>query len=54
MEAKGGNASGWVSKTTDLLVCGEPGSSNFLKTQELGIRIVTPEEPTQRIEDGVA
>jgi DNA ligase (NAD+) len=47
IEAKGGKASGSVSKTTDLLVCGEPGSSKFLKAQELGIRIVTPDEFAQ-------
>lgn len=52
IEAKGGKASGSVSKSTDLLVCGEPGSSKFLKAQELGIRIVTPEEFAQMVEDG--
>ncbi|ACL42306.1 DNA ligase, NAD-dependent (plasmid) [Pseudarthrobacter chlorophenolicus A6] len=52
IEAKGGKASGSVSKTTDLLVCGEPGSSKFLKAQELGIRIVTPDEFAQMVEDG--
>jgi DNA ligase (NAD+) len=52
IEAKGGKASGSVSKTTDLLVCAEPGSSKFLKAQELGIRIVTPDEFAQMIEDG--
>jgi DNA ligase (NAD+) len=42
IEANGGKASGSVSKTTDLLVCGEPGSTKWNKAQELGIRIVTP------------
>lgn len=54
IEANGGKASGSVSKTTDLLVCGEPGSSKFLKAQEFGIRIVTPEEFAQMLEDGEA
>jgi DNA ligase (NAD+) len=52
IEAEGGKASGSVSKTTDLLVCGEPGSSKFIKAQELGVKIVTPEEFAQMIEDG--
>lgn len=52
IEAKGGKASGSVSKSTDLLVCGEPGSSKFLKAQELGIKIVTPEEFAKMVEDG--
>jgi DNA ligase (NAD+) len=44
IEANGGQASGSVSKTTDLLVCGEPGSSKFVKAEALGVRIVTPTE----------
>ncbi|MCC3301519.1 NAD-dependent DNA ligase LigA [Arthrobacter sp. zg-Y895] len=44
IEANGGRAAGSVSKTTSLLVCAEPGSSKFLRAQELGIRIVTPDE----------
>lgn len=54
IEANGGRASGSVSKTTDLLVCGEPGSTKWNKAQELGIRIVTPEEFAQMLEDGEA
>lgn len=44
IEAHGGKASGSVSKSTNLLVCGEPGSSKHTKATELGIRIVTPSE----------
>ncbi|KQO98781.1 NAD-dependent DNA ligase LigA [Leifsonia sp. Leaf264] len=44
IEANGGRASGSVSKTTSLLVCGEPGSSKYTKAVALGVPIVTPEE----------
>ncbi|MFC4225434.1 NAD-dependent DNA ligase LigA [Lysinibacter cavernae] len=44
IERFGGKSSGSVSKNTDLLVCGEPGSSKWQKAVDLGIRIVTPEE----------
>lgn len=44
IEAHGGKASGSVSKSTSLLVCGEQGSSKWVKANELGIRIVTPTE----------
>jgi DNA ligase (NAD+) len=44
IEANGGQASGSVSSSTSLLVCAEEGSSKFVKAQQLGIRIVTPEE----------
>lgn len=54
IEANGGKASGSVSKTTDLLVCSEEGSSKFLKAQELGVRIVTPAEFAKMLEDGEA
>ena len=54
IEANGGKASGSVSKSTDLLVCGEEGSSKWLKAKELGIRIVTPEEFARMLEDGEA
>ncbi|MGK3708756.1 NAD-dependent DNA ligase LigA [Arthrobacter sp. IK3] len=54
IEANGGRAAGSVSKSTSLLVCGEPGSSKFLKAQELGIRIVTPDEFARMLEDGEA
>jgi DNA ligase (NAD+) len=36
--------SGSVSKNTSLLVCGEEGSSKYVKAESLGVRIVTPEE----------
>lgn len=44
IDAAGGKSSGSVSARTSLLVCGEPGSSKYLKAVELGVRIVTPEE----------
>ena len=44
IEAHGGKASGSVSKSTTLLVCGEPGSSKYVKAQDLGVRIVSPSE----------
>jgi DNA ligase (NAD+) len=44
IEAHGGKASGSVSKSTNLLVCGEAGSSKWVRAQELGIPIVTPTE----------
>jgi DNA ligase (NAD+) len=44
IEAMGGKSSGSVSKATSLLVCGEPGSSKWAKANDLGVRIVTPEE----------
>jgi DNA ligase (NAD+) len=44
IEANGGQASGSVSSSTNLLVCGEPGSSKWTKAQSLGVKIVTPEE----------
>ncbi len=44
IESKGGKASGSVSKATSLLVCGEVGSSKYVKAESLGVRIVTPEE----------
>jgi len=44
IEAHGGKASGSVSKSTSLLVCGEQGSSKWVKANDLGIRIVTPTE----------
>jgi DNA ligase (NAD+) len=43
IEANRGHASGSVSSSTSLLVCAEEGSSKFVKAQQLGIRIVTPE-----------
>lgn len=44
IEANGGKASGSVSKNTSLLVCGEPGSSKYVKAESLGVKIVTPDE----------
>ena len=44
IESNGGQASGSVSSSTSLLVCGEEGSSKWTKAKSLGIRIVTPEE----------
>ncbi len=44
IENNGGKASGSVSAKTNLLVCGEPGSSKYVKAEALGVRIVTPEE----------
>lgn len=44
IDAAGGKSSGSVSARTSLLVCGEPGSSKYVKAVELGVRIVTPEE----------
>lgn len=44
IERFGGTASGSVSKKTALLVCGEPGSSKYVKAESLGVKIVTPEE----------
>ncbi|UWX95683.1 NAD-dependent DNA ligase LigA [Arthrobacter zhaoxinii] len=52
IEANGGRAAGSVSSSTSLLVCAEPGSSKFLKAQQLGIRIVTPDEFAQMLDDG--
>jgi DNA ligase (NAD+) len=44
IEANGGQASGSVSGSTSLLVCGEEGSSKWMKAKSLGVKIVTPEE----------
>ena len=44
IEANGGKSSGSVSKSTSLLVCGETGSSKWVKANELGVTIVTPDE----------
>lgn len=49
IERNGGKASGSVSQKTSLLVCGEEGSSKFIKAQALGVRIVSPEEFAQMI-----
>ena len=44
IERCGGKASGSVSARTSLLVCGEAGSSKYVKATELGVQIVSPEE----------
>lgn len=44
IETLGGKSSGSVSKTTDLLVSSESGTSKTIKAAELGVRTVTPEE----------
>jgi len=61
IEANGGKASGSVSKTTSILVCGEEGSSKWVAAQKLSteqiaannpnpIRILTPDEFAQMLE----
>lgn len=44
IEQNGAKSSGSVSKNTSLLVASEAGSSKYVKAQELGVRIVSPEE----------
>lgn len=44
IEAHGGKASSSVSKSTNLLVSGEEGSSKWNRAKELGVPIVTPSE----------
>lgn len=44
IEQHGGRGAGSVSKTTHLLVCGEEGSSKWVKAKALGVRVVTPDE----------
>jgi DNA ligase (NAD+) len=52
IEANGGKASGSVSKTTDLLVCGEEGSTKWNRAKELGIKIITPEKFAEGLRTG--
>lgn len=54
IESNGGRAAGSVSKATSLLVCGEEGSAKWNKAKELGIRVVTPDEFAQMLDDGDA
>ncbi|MFE7593793.1 BRCT domain-containing protein, partial [Kitasatospora sp. NPDC057512] len=44
VERAGGKASSSVSKRTTLLVAGEKAGSKRAKAEELGIRILTPED----------
>lgn len=49
IDRSGGKASGSVSQKTSLLVCGEEGSTKYLKAQALGVRIVSPEQFAEMI-----
>ena len=49
VERAGGKPSGSVSARTSLLVCGEAGSSKFVKATTLGVHIVTPDEFAERV-----
>ena len=44
IEKNGGKSSSSVSSSTDILVCGEEGSSKWKKAKELGKTILTPAE----------
>ena len=63
IEANGGKASGSVSKTTDILVCGEEGSTKWTAAQKLRqeqivagnpnpIRIITPQRFAEGLKTG--
>ncbi|WTQ62868.1 NAD-dependent DNA ligase LigA (plasmid) [Streptomyces sp. NBC_00158] len=51
VERAGGKASSSVSKRTTLLVAGEKAGSKRTKAEELGIRILTPEEFASLVAD---
>lgn len=51
IERAGGKASSSVSKRTTLLVAGEKAGSKRAKAEELGIRILTPEEFADLVAD---
>ncbi|WP_405363641.1 NAD-dependent DNA ligase LigA [Kitasatospora sp. NBC_00085] len=54
IERAGGKASSSVSKRTTLLVAGEKAGSKRAKAEELGIRIVTPEDFAELVADYLA
>ncbi|MEV0531930.1 NAD-dependent DNA ligase LigA [Kitasatospora sp. NPDC050463] len=54
IERAGGKASSSVSKRTTLLVAGEKAGSKRAKAEELGIRILTPEEFAALVADLLA
>ncbi|WP_277756611.1 BRCT domain-containing protein, partial [Streptomyces sp. CB01881] len=54
IERAGGKASSSVSKRTTLLVAGEKAGSKRAKAEELGIRIVTPDEFADLVGDHLA
>ncbi|MER8187929.1 NAD-dependent DNA ligase LigA [Kitasatospora sp. NPDC094015] len=51
IERAGGKASSSVSKRTTLLVAGEKAGSKRAKAEELGIRILTPEQFAELVEE---
>ncbi|SCD67798.1 DNA ligase (NAD+) [Streptomyces sp. PpalLS-921] len=49
IERAGGTSSSSVSKRTSLLVAGEKAGSKRAKAEELGVRIVSPDEFAEMI-----